>query len=198
MFPFLKKLGVSPELQAYFDINERRFTYGNELEVFGPDYHIVPVTRDLWMHGNYPSTELIITSCAMEAVAYMAVNAWRHPAEARLSFIAVGLRPHPEQLRWIAKYCLKRKITLVFSNDVCGRLNDIIIAAGIREKPLRAVWHKNSVQLLLPNGSAIELTPEKLSLNVFEKAASLRSGIRTQKPGRFNTFLDQLRYENIS
>lgn len=196
MHTLLSELGVSPELRAFFDVQDDLcFSYGDEQEIYGPGYHHVPVSNDMWMSGSYPATELIISSSAMEAIAYMALNAWRHPAEGSLSFIAVGLRPQPKQLRWIRKYCLKRKITLVFPNDICGRLADIIIAAGIRNRPVTALWNKGSVQLRL-NTLTVELPAQKVSLNAFEKVASLRTGIRTRKPARFNTFLDQLRYEN--
>ena len=191
----LTQLGVPPELQAFFDLQDLYFTYGDEQEVYGPGFHHVPVTRDLWMAGSHPATELIITPSAMEAIAYTTLNAWRHPANSLVSFIAVGLRPQPEQLQWLARYCLKRKITLVFPNDLCGRLADIVIAAGIRNKPVRPVWNSPGVQLWL-NNQVIQLPAEKLSLHTFEKAASLRTGIRTRKPGRFNTFLDQLHNDN--
>ncbi|RFZ85268.1 hypothetical protein DYU05_06620 [Mucilaginibacter terrenus] len=191
MHMLLDKLGVSPELQAFFDANELCFNYGVEEEIYGADFHHVPVTRDLWMAGNNPATELIVTSSAMEAIAYMTVNAWRHPSPAGLSFIAVGLRPQAEQLHWIGKYCLKRKITLVFPNDVCGKITDIIIAAGVRQKAVKPRWKNDKVDLLM-GGLIIELPVDKISLNFFEKAASLRTGIKTLKPKRFNTFLDQL------
>lgn len=195
MHLLLAKLGVPPELQAFFDLRDLCFAYGDEQEVYGQGFHLVPVTSDLWMAGSYPATELIITPSAMEAIAYMTLNSWRHPEGSRLSFIAVGLRPQPEQLYWISRYCLKRKITLVLPDDLCGRIADIVIAAGIRGRPVRPVWKWPGVQLML-NNQVIELTAEKLSLNAFEKSASIRTGIRTRKPVRFNTFLDQLRYDN--
>jgi hypothetical protein len=191
MHPLLTELGVSKELQAYFDINELRFDYGDEQEFFGSDFHVVPTTGDLWLAGNYPATELIITSSAMEAVAYMALNAWRHPANAVLSFIAIGNLPHSRQLNWIRAYCQKRKITLVFGNDLLGRLADIVVATGIRNKVLRLRWQNSKVQLHV-NNRAFEADPEKLSLNSFEKTAGFRTAIRTRKPAHHNTFLEQL------
>ncbi|MFC0513162.1 hypothetical protein ACFFGT_03085 [Mucilaginibacter angelicae] len=191
MHPLLTELGVSEELQAYFDIDELRFDYGDEQEFFGPGFHLVPTTSDLWLAGNYPATELIITSSAMEALAYMALNAWRHPANTVLSFIAIGNLPHTRQLNWIRAYCQKRKITLVFGNDLLGRLADITVAAGIRNKALRLYWHNGKVQLTM-NNTVFEADPEKLSLNSFEKAAGFRTCIRTRKPTRHNTFLEQL------
>jgi hypothetical protein len=194
MHPLLTALGVSKELQAYFDIDELRFDYGDEQEFFGQGYHIVPTTADLWLAGNYPATELIITSSGMEAIAYMALNAWRHPANAVLSFIAIGNLPHARQLNWIRAYCQKRKITLVFGNDLPGRLADIVVAAGIRNKALRLNWQNGKIQLYL-NNTVFEADPEKLSLNSFEKAAGFRTAIRTRKPAHYNTFLEQLTYE---
>ena len=191
MHSLLTELGVSKELQAYFDIDEPRFDYGDEQEFFGSGFHIVPTTGDLWLAGNYPATELIITSSAMEAIAYMTLNAWRHPVNAVLSFIAIGNLPHARQLNWIRACCQKRKITLVFGNDLLGRLADIVVAAGIRNKALRLYWHDDRVQLYVNNRS-FEANPEKLSLNSFEKAAGIRTGIRTRKPAYHNTFLEQL------
>lgn len=191
MHPLLTELGVSEELQAYFDIDELRFDYGDEQEFFGSGFHIVPTTGDLWLAGNYPASNLIVTSSAMEALAYMALNAWRHPANAVLSFIAIGNLPHTRQLNWIRAYCQKRKITLVFGNDLLGRLADIAVAAGIRNKALSLYWHNGKVQLTM-NNNVFEADPENLSLNSFEKAAGFRTGIRTRKPTRHITFLEQL------
>ncbi|MFD0764488.1 hypothetical protein ACFQZI_06465 [Mucilaginibacter lutimaris] len=195
MHQLLTKLGVSAELQAFFNDPDGCFSYGNEQEIFGQGFHFVPLTKDIWMKGSYPATELIITSSAMEAIAYMALNAWRHPDASSLSFIAVGLRPQTEQLEWISRYCLKRKITLVFPNDLCGRVADIVVAAGIRQKPVRAVWQQTKVRLYV-NSLSLDLAPEKVSLNVFEKAAAVRTAIRTRKPARSNTYLEQLIDEN--
>ncbi|MBD1385851.1 hypothetical protein IDJ75_11220 [Mucilaginibacter rigui] len=190
----LSKLGVPPELQAYFGTADLCFDFGDEQELFGEGFHRVPTTPDLWMAGSYPATELIITSSAMEAVAYMTLNAWRHPPNAVMSFIAIGNLPHPRQIQWISAYCQKRKITLVFSNDLPGKLTDIIVASGIRKKAVRAAWQRGKVHLHLGQ-LALGFLPEVVSLNAFEKAAGIRTGIRTRKPAGHNTFLDQLIYD---
>jgi hypothetical protein len=194
MNSLLTELGVSKELQAYFNAADLCFDYGDQQELFGHGFHLVPSTADLWLAGNYPATELIITSSAMEAIAYMALNAWRHPANAILSFIAIGNLPHTRQLNWISAYCQKRKITLVFSNDLTGRLADIVVSAGIRGRAVRISWHADVVHLHL-NSSVFALSPDTLSLNIFEKAAGIRSGIRTRKARLYNSFLDQLIYD---
>ena len=196
MHPLLAELGVPPELQANFDIEDLSFDFGNDRETFSRDAHLVPTTEDLWLAGNYPASELIITHSAMEAIAYMTINAWRHPAKAALSFLAIGNYPHPRQLQWMRNYCQKRKITLVFPNDLTGRTTDIAVSAGIRGKAVRAVWHTNSVNILL-NGAAYRFSPELISLNAFEKASGIRTAVRTRKPLKHNTFLEQLCYDKF-
>ncbi|MCQ6957052.1 hypothetical protein [Mucilaginibacter aquariorum] len=195
MHPLLTELGVSEELQAYFYTEDLCFEYANDKEYFGEGFHLVPVTADLWMAGNYPATELIITASAMEAIAYLALNQWRHPANAVLSFIAIGNLPHARQLGWISSYCQKRKITLVFGNDLLGRLADIAVASGIRGKAVRLCWQDGMVMLYL-NHTAYRFAPERLSLNAFEKAAGFRTAIRTRKPTHHHSFLEQLQHDS--
>lgn len=195
MHHLLTELGVPQELQAYFSIKDLYFEYGDEREYFGKGFHLVPVTTDLWMAGNYPATELIITSSAMEAICYLTVNRWRHPVNAVLSFIALGNLPQARQLGWIGAFCQKRKITLVFGNDLLGRLADIAVAAGIRGKALRLVWRDGLIEAHL-NNKVCPIPPEQVSLNRFEKAAGFRMGIRTRKPAHHNSFLEQLQNDS--
>jgi uncharacterized protein YejL (UPF0352 family) len=195
MHPLFIKLGVPPELQAFFQLRGTSFYYGSEVERFEHGVHTVPLTTSLWMAGNYTATELIVTSSAMEAIAYLTLNAHRYPLFSSLSLMAVGNLPCVPQMEWIASYCQKRKITLVFARDLTGRLADISIAAAIRKHPLHLQWNGEKI-VCEANGLCFTAGPEVISLNSFEKAAGLRSRIRTRKPALHNTFLDQLLYEN--
>jgi hypothetical protein len=112
-----------------------------------------------------------------------------------LSLIAVGNLPCRPQLAWMRSYCQKRKITLVFARDLTGRLADITIAAGIRNRRIRLQWKEEQV-ICKANGATFSASPEVLTLNSFEKAAGFRTGICTRKPNLHNTFLDQLRYQD--
>jgi hypothetical protein len=195
MHPLFAKLGVPEELQAFFGITEPCFYYGGEMEDFRDGLHLVPTTADLWMAGNYTATEMIVTPSAMEAIAYLTLNAHRYPVISSLSLMAVGNLPCRPQLEWMRSYCQKRKITLVFARDLTGRLADITIAAGIHNRRIRLQWNGEQV-ICNANSASFTADPEQLTLNFFEKAAGMRTGIRTRKPNLHNTFLDQLRYEN--
>jgi len=191
----LTALGVPPELQAYFCIGEPVFDYGPDREFFGPGCHFVPTTTHLWMAGNPMAKEVIITSSAMEAIAYLVLNAHRYPLLSGISFIAIGNLPHPGQLEWIRLNCQKRKITLVLGNDLLGRLADIIVALGIRNKPVQLHWGRQLVWIT--SGSRhFQADPDRLTLNSFEKACGLRTAIRTSKPKYFDTYLHQLKNDN--
>ncbi|MGY3212419.1 hypothetical protein [Mucilaginibacter sp. HD30] len=194
MHPFFNELGVPDELQAFLQLDEPVFYYKDEVEIYHPDLHIVPTTCSLWMAGNYTATELILTSSAMEAIAYLTLRRHSYPVLSACSIIALGNLPALAQLNWIRQYGRKRKITLVFPNDLTGRLTDIFVSAGIRNKSVRLRWGQHQVVCRV-NDRIFAADPENLSLNSFEKATGLRSGIRTRKPEMHNSFLTQIRCE---
>jgi hypothetical protein len=195
MHSFLTGLGVPVELQAHLNISEPLFSYGNDIEYFGPGIHLVPTTPHLWMAGNTMAKEVIVTSAAMEAIAFLVLNVHRYPLLSSITLIALGNLPHPGQLAWLRTNCQKRKITLVFGNDLLGRLADIIVAAGIRNKPVRLHWGRERVWVTAASRH-FEADPDYLTLNTFEKACGIRTGIRTSKPNHFDTYLQQLKYDN--
>ncbi|MBD1395180.1 hypothetical protein [Mucilaginibacter glaciei] len=193
MNPILTELGVSEELQAFFQVTDLVFSYGQDTECFGENFHRVPATSNLWVAGNDLTTEVVITHSAMEAIAYLTLNRHRYPRIDTLSFIAIGNLPHEGQLQWIRSGWLKKKHTLVFGNNLLGRLADIKVAAGLADRQVRLYWNSPHIRIETEN-SHHELTMDNLSLNVFEKAFGIRSGIRTYKPIKFDTFLDQLKH----
>lgn len=193
MNPLLTKLGVPTEVQAFFNIHELLFCYGEHFEHFESGLHRVPTTQNLWLAGKELTREVIITSTAMEAIAYSTFNYHRYPDFESLSFIAVGNLPHPGQLNWIRSNYPKRKFTLVFGKDLLGKLADIRVAAGLVNKAIRFLRTDTQIQIKHDN-KVYSFGQDSLSLNAFEKAAGLRTGIRTSKPKHFDTYLDQLKY----
>ena len=193
MNPLLTRLGVPQEVQAFFNIHDLLFTYGDHFEHFDTGFHRVPTTQNIWLAGKDLSREVIITSTAMEAIAYLSVNLYRYPDLNSLSFIAVGNLPQPGQLNWIRANYQKKKFTLVFGKDLLGKLADIMIAAGIKNKTIRLMRSDMQVQILC-NNKLYGFEQDNLSLSAFEKAAGMRTGIRTCKPKEFDTYLDQLRF----
>jgi len=189
----LTGLGVPQEVQAFFNIHELLFTYGEHFEHFDTGFHRVPTTQNIWLAGKDLSREVIITSTAMEAIAYLSVNLYRYPDLDALSFIAIGNLPHPGQLNWIKANYPKRKFTLVFGKDLLGKLADIRIAAGLKKKTIRLLRSDIQIQIMCDN-KMYGFDQDNLSLSAFEKASGLRTGIRTCKPKEFDTYLDQLKY----
>lgn len=194
MNTLLNKLGISPEIQAFFNAGDLNFYYGEDVEQFGPGFHRVPTTRHLFFAGGEVTKELILTSSVMEAIAFLTLNAHHYTNLGDLSVIAMGNLPHRGQLARIGQGWQKRKITMVFGKDMLGRLTDIRVAVGIRNKDVRFTLSNGMIDIEY-NRVQYRFAPDKLSLHKFEKAAALRSGIRTAKPKQSDTYLNQLIYD---
>lgn len=194
MNALLNKLGVPSEIQAFFNAGDLVFNYGDDMECFGSGFHRVPTTSHLFIAGGEVSKELILTSSVMEAIAYLTLNAHHYSNLGHLSVIAMGNLPHRGQLARMGQGWQKRKITMVFGKDMLGRLTDIRVATGIRNKEVRFTLRNEMIDIEY-NFVHYRFAPDKLSLSKFEKAAALRSGIRTAKPKQFDTYLNQLIYD---
>jgi hypothetical protein len=192
---FLTRLGVPPELQAFFNSDDPLLNPEYEEAAFDNSFYHGPDGTGLWLAGNETATELIITNSALEAIAFLTVNAYRYPLPDALFFIALGNIPHARQLNWIRHNRQKRKVTLVFSSDLPGCLHDITVACGLNGNAVRLVWSDSRIKITAGNRQ-FAASPDELTLNSFEKTAGIRTGIRTRKPNRFNTFLEQLKYDN--
>jgi len=188
----LTELGVPDEIQNFFNCNELRFYYGDDIEEFSNDFHLIPATRNLWMAGEGVGRDVIITSSAIEAISFLTCNKHRFPDFKSLTLVAVGNLPHTEQGIYIKKLYPKRQFTLAFGNDLYGRLADIKIAAGLANKPVRLLYSDAVIRVTF-EGLTYEFEYARLSLNAFKKAFGLRTGISTVKPKIHNTFLDQLK-----
>jgi len=193
MNPILTELGVPEAVQAFFKTEELHFSYGDNFECFGTGLHRVPTTRNLWLAGNDLTREVIITSGAMEAIAYTTINQHRYRRLENLAFIAVGNLPDMAQLTWIRTNYPKRKFTLVFSNDLLGRLTDIKVGAGLRNHAVRFTKSGGGI-VIYYHDKTLAFDHDTVSLNTFEQAAGIRTGIRTAKAQSFETYLDQLKF----
>ncbi|TFF35497.1 hypothetical protein [Mucilaginibacter psychrotolerans] len=187
---------MPPEIQALFSVtDDLLFSYGEDHEHYGEGFHKVPTTINLWVAGNETAAEVIISYSAMEAIAFIAVNRQRYPRPELLAFIAIGNRLHDEQIRWIRDRFRKSKFTLVFGSDMLGRVTDIKLAAGIKAIPLR-VYFVGERLMFSTKGQYRIFDKDKQTLSLFFKAFGIRARIRTRKPVKFLTFLDQLKNEN--
>ena len=195
MNALLTKLGVPEKVQRFFNAAELLFCYGEHFEHYGDSFHRVPTTTNLWIAGNEMAREVIVTSTAMETIAFLTINRHRYPDPEILTFLAIGNLAHPGQLNWIRDAFPKRKFTLVFGNDLLGRLADIKVGAGLHGKHVCLLRSDVRIRITCEN-RLFEFEQDNLSLNAFEKMSGLRTGIRTHKPKEFNTFLDQLKYDS--
>jgi hypothetical protein len=186
----LEELGVREEARLFFgpycehDGENLLFRYGDELEVFGPDGHRVPVAVQPWKAGNELGRQVIICSSAMEAIAFYSVNGHRFRPESLL-FVAVGLCP----LR--AHFKKRKNAALVFGRDVLGRLWDIKVAAWLNGQDVR-LWFAEERFLVCWRDGVFEMEEAKSSLNAFERVSGFRSGVRTHKAKGYSSFLEQL------
>jgi len=194
MNALLTGLGVPLSIQEFFQTGELLFNYGGNFEEFTPCAHRIPTTRHLWIAGDHLSSQVIITHSAMEAIAYLTLNMHRYPLLKGITCVAIGNLPHDGQLNWIRSHFQKQKYTLVFGNELLGVLADIRVAAGLAGKKVTFRNHAGMIRICL-NRICYQLPPNSLSLSVFEKTASIRTGCRTVKPKIFNSFLDQLKHD---
>jgi hypothetical protein len=191
----LTLLGIPSTLQMLFDLRRAVFSYGDSEETFCLSAHFVPSSRNIWIAGNESAREVLIGRSAMEIIAFLSLNLQRYPQPEKLCLIALGNRPGIGQLNWIRKHFKRRKFTLLFEDDLTGRATDIVVAAGLRMQSIYSVWSVRGI-IVSCNNRSIRFRPEKLSLNNFELAFSIRTGVRTRKAKKYITFLNQLKYAN--
>jgi hypothetical protein len=195
MNEYLSRLGVPPEIQAFFKITaDLSFDFGDSCEVFGDNFHRVPTTTNLWVAGNESALEVVVTYSALEAIAFLTVNRVRYPKFHQLAFVAIGNRLHPEQTDWIRQHFPKRKFTLVFGNGLLGHITDIKLTAALKNLSFR-IFHANHKVMAYRIDELKIFEDEQLSLHAFKIAFGIRGKIRTRKPTQSLTFLDQLKHD---
>ena len=191
MAALLHKLGVPRNVRLFFEPwyqleadGSIAFPFGDEFEHVGRDFHRVPTAVNPWIAGNGPL--VFISFSAMEAICFLACYAHSFPDFNLLQFIAIGNH-------WENFHPCSGKVTLLFGRDILGRLNDIKLSVALRNKQL-AIHYCDDETFDIDG----QLFPESQdTLNLFEKKLGIRSGIRTAKPRTFNTFFEQLKYQNL-
>jgi hypothetical protein len=195
MNTLLTGLGISPEIQAFFNAAaDLSFSYGDQQEYYGEAFHTVPSTRNLWVAGTHNATHVVIAYSVMEAMAFITLNRHRYHRLEQLAFIAIGNRLHSEQANWIRENFPGRKFTLVFGKDLIGHITDIKLAAGIKNIPIRVFFSDNEV-LIYRDKVLRVFNQDQTSLHAFQEAFGIRPRFRTAKPVQSLTFLDQLKYD---
>ena len=192
----LTRLGVSPEIQAFFNTSDDlSFSYGDQQEYYCEDFHTVPSTQNLWLAGTQQATHVIITYSAMEAISYITMNRHRYRRLEQVAFIAIGNRFYKEQADWISQHFTGRKFTLVFGKDLLAQITDIKLTAGIKHIDIR-VFHSENEVVIYRDELLHIFNHDQLSLHLFQEAFNIRPRFRTAKPIYALTFLDQLKNDS--
>jgi hypothetical protein len=203
MHPFLTKLGVCAAVQLFFQDSYKTdrkgnllFSYGDQTEYFGPGLHRVPRSEKLWICGNDNFAlirEVFVCSSAMEGIAFLALNQHLYPRMDNLLFLATGTLPCAAQFRWIRNNLKRKEFSLVFARDLLGRVCDIKIAAGIRDRPVCLSVLPGSLLGIRYLGRCYSFREDQLTLNTFKRASGFSPDIRTPKPRRTcDSYLDLL------
>jgi hypothetical protein len=205
MHPYLTRLGVRPEVQAYFrpcyrtsDLGNLLFPYGDEGEHFGFAFHRVPVTDDCWLAGSihFPQVRMVILSTsALDAVSWLNKKYNAFTATENLLFVALGGGISDAQLHWIRDKFSRKKCHLIFSNDLLGRLADLKVAAALHGWPLSLYADPEEKVTINFRTANFCFSQETLSLSAFERAAGIRFGVSTSKPRKYNSFFEELQAE---
>jgi hypothetical protein len=189
MHPHLTRLGISPEIQAFFEpfftvqSGFLTFPYGNKTELFAPAFHLVPDADFPWTAGPANlslARHVFICSSATEAIAFLACNRSKFNHLDNLFFIATGLLPKNNLPDLKGK-----QIALVNSNDLLGKLTDIKLA-----HPNAKIFYKNPDVTI----NDLRFHQKQISLNSYEKAAGLRSKVRTYKPAGHLSWLAKMEH----
>lgn len=192
----VKKLGLSSGDLAFFRLKDFNFDYGGDQEIFKNDFHYVPTTTNVWLAGNYYSSDVVVANSAMEVLSWYIFNKNKFRDPSSLALISLGNLPSDEQICWLRREFRGRKLSLLFGNDLLGAMTDIKVALSIIGKKPALHWQKDKIEILV-EGSSILLTPAHCSLNRFEKISGIRTGIATLKPKQHTSFLNKLKEHGI-
>ncbi|SFT05947.1 hypothetical protein [Mucilaginibacter polytrichastri] len=186
-----EKLGVPKNVRLFFEPYYQvlpdgsiLFPFGDDAEHFSLYFHQVPSAVIPWAAGDGPL--VFISNSAMECIAFLSCYSHAYPVLGQLQFIAIGNY-------FTGINVLATKITLLFGRDILGRLTDIKVSTALRNKNL-PIFYRGDEQF---DVSGHPFSESQLSLNTFETALGIRSGIRTIKPRGYNTFLEQLKHQNL-
>ena len=202
MHPYLTKLGVRPEVQDFFypyftsdAAGNLVFNYHDSIEHFGFAFHRVPVAEHFWIAGNtdfHMIRQVFVCGTAMDAIAYLSLNFSSFNHIENLLFLATGVKPNRDQMRWISEHLSSKIFSLIFNRDILGRVCDLKTATAIRRIPV-AVGIANEQVIINFRNQQYIFSQEQFSLNAFEKASGYRFNTRTLKPKNFDSYLDQLK-----
>jgi hypothetical protein len=203
MHPYLSRLGVRPEVQAFFEpfyatgkTGDIYFDYGSDREHFGFAFHRVPFSSGLWMAGNTNFSQIsqvIVCSSAMDAVAWLNIRYAFFSCLDGLLFLSIGGSVDAAQLQWIGHNLSGKRFRLLFDRDIIGRAADLKLAAAIRQHPIEIYLDPEGRVRVDFRFRSFVFAQAAFSLHAFEKASGHHFNIPAEKPKNNDSFFAQLK-----
>jgi len=185
-------LGIPEDIPTAFGISDTAFDLGTDQEWHDGDRHFIPTTLNIWRVGDPSVREVLLSNSVLEMLAYLTLHRPRYPFLEKVGLLSFGNLPSYGQLQWTRDYFSRPQYTLLFGADPLASLIDIRVACGLRGKSTRLRWIVEQVSIECKNQTSL-FDLEKISLFSFERTFGLRSGVRTRKPSKHPSFLEQLR-----
>ncbi|WP_454802973.1 hypothetical protein [Mucilaginibacter phyllosphaerae] len=195
---YLERLDLHPTVRSFFQPFLNKITneeviinYYDSIEHATADFHRIPITENHWIAGNMAiASQLIISSSAMDAIAWLHQNHNRYPDLNDLAFISVGAYPTTTHTAIIQQYAPNKKLHFVFSNDPTGALCDLKLASWVHGIPIKISYQDHQYHIGFQHQTFML---SYLSLSALEKQSRHHFHIRTHKPKSNGTYYQQLR-----
>jgi len=198
----LPRLGIRPEVLLFFEntysVDQQgnlEFTYGTDRECFGENYHLVPVSKSIWRAGQENPAlvrKIVVCQSAMDAICFLHLNFTAFAEPDRLLFIAIGLIPQDSHFKILRGLSKSKQFCLVMGTGIFGHLADLKLATGVKDRTSNIRYNEPGTILVNFRDKVYEFHEKKISLNAFEIASGLRSGMRTYKPKLYESYIAQM------
>lgn len=171
------------------------YTLGNQItayEHWGENGVRIPVCKGIWVAtDSLPAsvTDLFIGHSASDILCFCHYYPDRLAELCSAAFASLGLLPSKEQFVRLKSLFPNAKIHTVFDTGISGRVADCKVATWQLGKNARFTLVFDQVEFYCDR-KRYRIPVGIFSLNRFEKASGIRSGIKTHKPkAPFDTFL---------
>ena len=196
------RLRIRPEVVLFFENTysvDRQgnlvFSYGTDQECLEEGFHLIPVSKSIWRAGQENPAlvrKIFVCQSALDAICFLHLNFTVFPEPDRLLFIAVGLIPQDSHFKVLSDLSKGKQLCLVMGSGMLGHLADLKMAAGIKGRTCNIRYMEPEIIRVSYRDKVYEFSETKISLNAFEIASGLRSGMRTYKPKLYESYTAQI------
>jgi len=160
-------------------------------EYWSPGMHLVPVTSGIWLvNEGFPAQvrHLFLSHSAADILCFCQLRPEWLKVPGNVAFAALGLLPTTCQVGFLKESFANAKMHTLFDKGLTGRVTDCKVALWRAEKDANFTVIDDLVHINYRR-SKFSISAAVFSLNRFEKAVALRSGIHTHKPkGGFSSY----------